>query len=387
MTKRRSPAKSLTPAKKLKSTENSDLTSLRTGLPDEEAHCSHGSKEDDALTYQQPKAIVDLPRELLAMIAALLAKPRDKMRFGSCCRLLKAVIEGSDAWTNIDSVVVDVKPVNAHGSVNDDSMPTENIAECVAQLLERVTLKHLSLYKCFDPDTYRRSVGLVLKAASKGTVTLQSLLMSAQMEIGAPYATVLMTVFASSLRDLMIMESDLNAKQTADMWRLVGDCRSLQRLTFLAGEPEEDRSDPTAVVDALKGKHLRTLGLNGVKELSTADVVRLVETLPAGLPSKLEVCYSEKVSLTALGERLSVARRQCVLDFEFAFIDTFELDAIYALATTFPNLRSVDLDYWTMGSQTAFPTSVIRCTIGKFLACIGRSTKINMLCEAGDLVD
>lgn len=30
---------------------------------------------------------------------------------------------------------------------------------------------------------------------------------------------------------------------------------------------------------------------------------------------------------------------------------------------------------------------VIRSTISKFLACTGRSTKINMLCEAGDLVE
>lgn len=95
-----------------------------------------------------------------------------------------------------------------------------------------------------------------------------------------------------------------------------------------------------------------------MKDLSTDDVIRLVETLPVGMPTKLEVCYSEKVSLNALGQQLSLPRRQAILDFEFAFVDTFELDAIYNLATTFPNLRSVDLDHWAMGSQTAFPTSV-----------------------------
>lgn len=93
-----------------------------------------------------------------------------------------------------------------------------------------------------------------------GTVPLKSLLMSAQSEIGASYTTVLVTVFTGSLQSLMIMESDLNAKQTADMWRLVGDCQRLQRFTYLAGEPDEDQSDPNSVVDALRGKQLRTVG-------------------------------------------------------------------------------------------------------------------------------
>jgi hypothetical protein len=94
-----------------------------------------------------------------------------------------------------------------------------------------------------------------------GTVPLESLHISGQMDIGAPYVTVLVSVFARSVRNMMIMESDLNAKQTLDMWQLVGDCKQLHRFTFLAGEPDEDRSDTDTVIGALQGKELRTVGV------------------------------------------------------------------------------------------------------------------------------